>query len=330
MGRLESVKPLVEASRAVATVAARRARTGPKRPCWSFRYEALVELIRNQLDPRQMSDLSAGREGLDRVGDREARRNRSTWEEVVAGGIPSAWIRPKWRDASGTVLYLHGGGYVIGSPRSHRGLLGSLAVATGTSVLGVDYRLAPEHSCPAAVEDALAAYRWLLERHTPESIVVAGDSAGGGLSLAFLVAARDEGLPLPAGAVLLSPWVDLTAAGWGEERGFDYIHPPARGDAGPARAYAGDLDLEDPRVSPIHADLRDLPPLLVLAGELELIVEQSRRLAAAAREAGVEVHLHVEPDELHVYPVLFEVSPRAQAAFGRIDSFLDRVLATRH
>jgi len=223
------------------------------------------------------------------------------------------------------LVYLHGGGYCTGSPWSHRPILGALTRTLGARVVAVDYRLAPEHPCPAAIDDALAVLRALLaDGVAPERLWLAGDSAGGGLTLATLVAARDAGLPTLAGAVPLSPWTDLTGGQPSHgAHGLDYLPEPER-LVTYARAYAGALPLTDPRVSPLHADLRGLPPLLVLVGGAERLRDDGVLVAARAKEAGVDVTLHVEPDEIHVWPMFAPWSPRAQDAIDRVAAFVDR------
>ena len=325
---MASRKVLSQLGKAFGRTAARRLTRGPKRPSWSFRYEWLVELLRIQFGEDPPPTLQIMRKVMDATGDREDRRRRSHTEWTEVAGMDAAWVTPLWRETSGTVLYLHGGGYVVGSPRSHRGIMASVACTAGVRVLGVDYRLPPEHPCPAAIEDAVRAYRWLIEdAHVdPRTLLVAGDSAGGGLTAATLVALRDEGLPLPAGAVLFSPWLDLTGeTALQADTRFDFIFPNEGTEW--AGAYAAKLGRTDPRCSPLFADLHDLPPMLVLAGELEVLVEESRRFAAKARAAGADVRLHVEPDEIHVYPAFFDVSPRAQAALGRVAQFVQDCFA---
>lgn len=305
------------------TAASRRAR-GPKRPGWSFRYEAISELLRSQFGGAGMNSVATFRKQMDAAGRLEDKRNRADFSEVSVDGMSGVWVSPRWREAKNVVLYLHGGGYIAGSTMSHRGVMASVAVFGGVRVLGVDYRLTPDHPCPAAVEDALKAYRWLLERYEASEIVVAGDSAGGGLTAALLLALKEEGITMPAGAVLLSPWTDLrTSAFEGkEDRGFDYIQPHNLDDT--AGAYGDELGREHPFVSPVLADLSGLPSLLVLTGGLEFLVEDNAAFVTAARAAGVDVQHHVEPDELHVYPAFFDLSPGAAAGLGHIASFLQR------
>jgi len=303
--------------RAYATVSVRRRLRGPKRPTWTRKYETLLELMRLQFG-KDLRDIQKVRKGFDAIGRQELKRNRADATPVEVAGRKALWTAPRWRGCEGVVYYLHGGGYVVGSPESHRGMMASIAVHAGTRVLGIDYRLAPEHPCPAAIEDAVAGYRWLLERYAPQEIVIAGDSAGGGLSVATLTVLRDAGVPLPAGAVLLSPWTDLRDPEGLRDEGFDYIRP----SAGWGELYGKTLGVDDPRVSPVLANLEGLPPMLILTGELELLAKDNEAFAAAARAAGVDARHHVEPDEVHVYPAFFPLSHSAMAGIGRMAQFI--------
>lgn len=236
-----------------------------------------------------------------------------------AGGVPAEWLEAPEIDAGRVVLYFHGGAYTQGSLLSHRSLCGRLSRACRARVLAVDYRLAPEHPHPAAVEDATTAYRWsLAQGREPHQIVVAGDSAGGGLTTATLLALRDDGAPLPAGAVLLSPWVDLTMSGDSIESRAeqDPICSPASLQES-ATWYVGDGDPAAPLVSPLFADLSGLPPVLILVGTAEVLLDDATRLADAARQAGVDVTLEVQDDLIHVYPMLAGI-PEADQAVDRI------------
>lgn len=225
------------------------------------------------------------------------------------------------------ILYLHGGGYGIGSPRSHRHLAAAIGVAARADVWLPDYRLAPEHRFPAAVDDALAAYRALLDDTAPDRIAIAGDSAGGGLTVATLLAARSAGCALPAAAVCLSPWVDLTCAP-------DSPVARAVGDPlvkydeieGYARAYLGKASAKDPLASPIFADLRGLPPLLIHAGSSEALVSDATRLAEAARQAGIDVTLELGDGTPHVWHWFWPRLDLARDSIKRVGAFLDRHL----
>jgi epsilon-lactone hydrolase len=247
-----------------------------------------------------------------------------TVEHVKAPERPAEWLRPPGVRADAAVLYLHGGGYVIGSPRSHRHLAAAIARAAGTPALLLDYRLAPEHPFPAALDDAVAAYEWILARGiAPERIVVVGDSAGGGLTVATLLALRDRGLPLPAAGVCISPWVDLTLAGasYTTRAAADPI-VTREGIEGMAQAYVGTGDRKAPLVSPLFADLRDLPPLLVHVGSDEVLLDDARGLVQRARAAGVEVTLEEWPAMIHVWHWFLPMLDEAEAAVGNIGTFV--------
>ncbi len=249
----------------------------------------------------------------------------TTVEAVDAGGVPADWVRPGTDRASDAcVLYLHGGGYVIGSRNTHRPLASHLAARVGVAVLLVDYRLGPEHEYPAAVDDAVASYEWLLAQgFAPERIAIAGDSAGGGLTLATLLALRDRGIPLPAAAAPMSPWTDLTLSGESMTT-MDGRDPMVR-RAGLQRMadwYAGDADKTDPLVSPHFGDPAGLPPLLVHVGEVETLRDDAVRFAAAAEAAGVDVTLEVWPEMIHVWHTFGPGVPESEAAVTRIAEFV--------
>ncbi|WP_330345459.1 alpha/beta hydrolase [Streptomyces longwoodensis] len=242
---------------------------------------------------------------------------------TVLGGRPALELDPADASGRGRLLLLHGGGYVVGSPDTHAGLVGELARRAGLRAVSVDYRLAPEHPFPAAVDDGLAAYRELLADTDPRDLVLAGDSAGGGLSTATLLAARDAGLPQPAAVVLFSPWVDLTLTG-GSIR--------AKEDADPlfveadlrdyADLYLGTTDPAHPLASPLFADLAGLPPLLVQVGANEVLLDDAVRLAGRAGADDVEVTLEVGPGLPHVFQHHYGRLDEADAALDRAARFL--------
>ncbi|MEW2000608.1 alpha/beta hydrolase [Streptomyces coelicoflavus] len=243
---------------------------------------------------------------------------------TVLGGRPALELEPDTASGPGRLLYLHGGGYLVGSPDTHAGLAGELARRAGLRALSLDYRLAPEHPFPAAVDDGLAAYRELLSTGTdPRDLVLAGDSAGGGLSIATLLAAREAGLPQPAAAVLFSPWADLTLAGGSirSKEGADPIFTEADVRAY-ADLYVGAGDRAAPLASPVFADLAGLPPLLVQAGANEILLDDAVRLAGRAGAADVEVTLEVGPGLPHVYPLHYGRLDEADAALDRAARFL--------
>jgi epsilon-lactone hydrolase len=244
--------------------------------------------------------------------------------EVTAGGVPAHWLAAPGADAGRVLLFIHGGGFELGSLRSDGELAARLGRASGMRVLFPEYRLAPEHPFPAAIDDVLAAWRWLrTDQHlSAKSIALAGASAGGGLTVALLVATRDAGEALPAAAVLMSPTVDLTSSGASmtERADQDPISTPAM-----LRQFASDYlagaDPKTPLASPLFASLSGLPPLLVQAGTADLLFSDSERLAAAAAEAGVDVTLETGEGLPHVYPILLG-TPEAARATEQIGKFL--------
>lgn len=251
-----------------------------------------------------------------------------TWSDFDAGGVPARHVAaPGVRDDRG-VLYFHGGGYVAGSLDSHTELMGCIARACRAPVLGIDYRLAPEHPYPAAVDDAVASYERLLGNGIdPARVVIGGDSAGGGLTLACLLALRSAGTPLPAGAILISPWTDLSGSG-GSMQGRLAADPMLSGDllAPMATAYAGEAGLTDPGVSPLFGDLAGLPPLLVQVGDDEVLLDDSTRLAERAETVGVSVRLHVFEGAFHVFQ-MFPTLPESREALEEMGRFFDAVTA---
>jgi phosphinothricin tripeptide acetyl hydrolase len=244
--------------------------------------------------------------------------------DVGVRGVPAQWLRPRGAGPV-TVLYLHGGGYVIGSSRSHRHLAAAIARAAGGAALVPDYRRAPEHRFPAAVEDAVAVYRGLLDDHgaAPGAVAIAGDSAGGGLTVATLLALREAGVPLPAAAVLISPWTDLTCSqpSHATRAAVDPI-VDASLLARMAAAYLGPADARAPLASPLHGDLRGLPPLLVQVGSDEVLLDDATLLVARARAAGVEATLEVWDRMVHVWHWFLPMLDEAPAAVGRIGAFV--------
>jgi epsilon-lactone hydrolase len=244
--------------------------------------------------------------------------------EVTAGGVPAHWLAAPGTDADRVLIFLHGGGFEFGSVRSDGELAARLGRAAGMRVLFPEYRLAPEHHFPAALDDVVAAWRWLRtdQRLTASSIAVAGDSAGGGLAVALLVALRDAGEALPAAAVLMSPTVDLTSSGASmtERIDQDAISTPAM-----LRQFASDYlagaDPRTPLASPLFASLAGLPPLLVLVGTADLLLSDSERLAAAADQAGVDVTLEIGEGLPHVYPLMLG-TPEAAEATEEVGKFL--------
>jgi len=253
-------------------------------------------------------------------------------EPVSAGGIDGEWLMPSDASRDKAILYFHGGGFRIGSVASHRDLIARIAAASGCCVLAINYRLAPEHRFPAALDDALIAYQYLRDQGLrPADIAFAGDSAGGNLVLAAMLAARDRGLPLPAAGALMSPWTDLTAAGASYESRAeaDPIHQRAMILA-LAKNYLGkDGDSRNPLASPLYADLTGLPPLLVQVGDRETVRDDSVDLAARAKAAGADVELQVWEGMIHVFQMFPEI-PQTREAIASLAVFLRNHLHIGH
>jgi acetyl esterase/lipase len=245
-------------------------------------------------------------------------------QKVAANGVPAEWTLTPGADASSAILYLHGGGYVICSLDSHRHLAAEVGRAAGTRTLAIDYRLAPEHRFPAPVEDTLSAYRYLLDGGIrPERIALVGDSAGGGLVVAALLAIREAGLVLPACGWCISPWVDM------EARGESFVD---RAEADPtvqratiemmAGWYLGDADPRHPHASPLFGDLRGLPPLLIQVGAAETLLDDSVALARKAGAADVMVDLQIWPEMIHIWHLYFPVLSAGRRAIAAGGSFV--------
>jgi acetyl esterase/lipase len=244
------------------------------------------------------------------------------------GAIPGEWVEPVAGGTIATLLYLHGGGYVGCSPATHRPITGAYALA-GFRVFAPDYRLAPEHPFPAAVDDSIAAYRGLLAEGTaPNLIAVAGDSAGGGLALALLLALKDAGTPLPAAATLLSPFTDLAATGESITRNVErcaMLYGPNMTRV--AALYLGTSDPTTPLASPLYGDLGGLPPLLIQVGADEVLLDDSVRVAEKARAAGTEVELTIWPVVPHVWQLFHGFLPEGRQALAQSATFMKGALA---
>jgi acetyl esterase/lipase len=245
---------------------------------------------------------------------------------VTLGGVPAAWIGPPVAEGARSVLYFHGGGYSLGSARSHLALGKRIAFEARARVALAEYRLAPEHPFPAAIDDAVASYHGLVATGVaPEQIAVAGDSAGAGLALALLVALRDGGVALPACAVLLSPFADLACRGesYTTRAAADPIVSREMG-LGMGQLYLAGRDPGEPLASPVNADLAGLPPLLIQVGGREVVLDDARAIEAHARAAGVAVTLDVWPDMIHVWHLFASALAAGRCAIEEIGAFVQR------
>jgi acetyl esterase/lipase len=301
----------------------------PARPSWqSWLLKPTTRLLQLLLRPRDPS-YAARRAASDRLFGRLGLPPGVRAELEHEGSLELLRVTPPELRHNGVLLYLHGGAYVLGSLTMYRPFLGVLASAMGMPALAVAYRLAPEHPFPAALDDALAAFDALLRSGVaPGQIVVMGDSAGGGLAVALLLQIRDSGRPFPAGALLLSPWLDLSLSG-------ESVRSRQRADPvldtadlrAAARAYLGDRDSRTPLASPLFGSLSHLPPLLIQVGTEELLLDDSRRFAAAAQKAGVAVTLQIWPGMTHGWHTVGDWLPETTWALTHCERFAAALVA---
>ena len=292
-------------------------------------FHRLVERLRARpvLAKPTVADMRAGFAALARLYAPPA---DARFEAVSVNGVRAEWVTTPESESSGVVLYFHGGGYSIGSAETHRDLVARLCRAAGARALSVDYRLAPEHRFPAAVEDAVASYRWLLGQCVPPgAIVLAGDSAGGGLALGTLLALRDQAVPLPAACVCMSPVTDhlKTGASMESKAAVDPLVQHKTSTENSRRYIGPNGDPKTPYASPLYADLKGLPPILILVGTAEVLLDDSTRFAERARAAGVETEIEVWDEMIHIWPFFADL-PEAARAIDRMGSYIRSRLVT--
>lgn len=311
-----------------ATLAARRAR-GPLRPSWSFAFEWVLRTLRRDWEDSATWPLTKLRAAIEARPYPSAVAWRARRRDASLGGVPTRWFSPKGSAEKSAILFFHGGSFIYGSARStHEDVIARIALASRVPVAAPDYRLVPEHRFPAQLEDAIHAFDALVASGVDASrVVVAGDSAGGNLAIELQIALRDRGGPQAAAAVLVSPWCDL------EMPGESYVTHD-RFDFGTrvelsvqALAYAGDVPLDDPRISPSRAELRGLAPVLVVVGEVEILHDDIRAFARALEGAAVDVTVHVAKDMPHNAPVFAAMHPSGQIAVEAIGRFVRKTLA---
>jgi len=296
----------------------------------SAELQRIIDLFRQRREQaagQPAPDVATMRQGMERTAFPVADDVRVT--PVDADGVPAEWIVAPGADSQHRLLYLHGGGYVMGSINTHRDLAGRISRAAGCAVLLVDYRPAPAHPFPAAVEDARTALAFLRANGpsgagAPSAVFVAGDSAGGGLTLATLIATRDAGEPLPGAAVTLSAWTDLAITGDSIQTRAD-VDPMITDTSGISAMvgqYAGGADPRSPLVSPLYAELAGLPPLLMQVGDAEVLLSDTTRVAERARQAGVDVTEEVWPEMFHVFQSFAGMLPEGQQAIDRVGEWI--------
>ncbi|MEA2780723.1 MAG: epsilon-lactone hydrolase [Rhodospirillaceae bacterium] len=289
-----------------------------------------IDKIRAQLaaSPRP-AELPERRKRLDALGARYVTAADVRLEPVDANGVQAEWSSTPLADPARAILFLHGGGYISGSLDSHRPLATEIGRASGARTLALRYRLAPEHHFPTALEDVLAGYEFLLGKGIqPDRIAIAGDSAGGGLTVAMMVAAHDRGLPRPACGWCISPWVDLECLGESMATKADVdplIQKPYLMEL--AAAYLNGADPRSPLAAPLYADLQGLPPLLIQVGSAESLLDDAVRLAGAAGAADVPVTLEVWPDMIHAWPLFHQQVAAGRRAITRAGTFIRSMLS---
>ena len=285
--------------------------------------ESVIELLTSRERPENPS-VEESRDGFERLAKHVGGDTEAAVREVDANGVPAEMVSADGSAENAVTLYLHGGGYVIGSARTHRELARRLSTASGGSVLTIDYRLAPESLFPAPVEDAISAYRWLLDQgHDPSRLSIAGDSAGGGLTVATLVSLRDQVLPLPSCGVCLSPWVDMEGIGESmtARAGVDPM-VQREGLVAMAGVYLGGADPRSPLAAPLYADLSGLPSLLIQVGTRETLYDDATRLVYEAARAGVATAFEPWDEMIHVWHLFAPVLDEGQQAIDRIGEFI--------
>ena len=285
--------------------------------------DSLVTLLRSRAAPPDY-DVGQARARFEKTAVFLGGAPDAKCEKVDAGGVPAEWVSAPGCDTGRAILYLHGGGYAIGSLNTHRRLAYDISAASAAKVLLIDYRLAPEHPFPAAVDDAAAAWRWLLQQGFSASrLAIAGDSAGGGLTIATLVNLRDKKLLLPACAVALSPWVDLEGLGNSiTTRAAQDPMVQKDGLVWMAKMYLAGQDPKTPLAAPLHADLKDLPPVLIQVGSAETLLDDAIRVAEKMHAAGVDARLAIWPNMLHVFPLFAPILSEGRDGCIEIGNFI--------
>ena len=287
--------------------------------------ENVISLLKGFQESAKDITVAKIREGMDQLGKMGKLPKDVKCKPTIAGSVPAEWITTPNSESQKVVLYLHGGGYVAGSIASYRDLVARISRVSKARILILEYRLAPEFPFPNALEDSVAAYKWLVstENIDPNNIIIAGDSAGAGLALATVIKLRNEGFPLPIAIVCLSPWTDL--AGNGESlKTNEEIDPFISLEMFEisARTYLGTTDPFNPLASPLYADLQGLPPLLIQVGTSEILLDDSIRFAERAKAAGVDVRLKIWKDMIHIFAIFAFFAPESRQGINQIGEFI--------
>jgi len=278
------------------------------------------------VNTNKQNDIPLLRKGMEGIMARLQMPNGVHFSRFNVNGIPAARFKPQKANENIVMLYFHGGAYALGSVQTHKTLIARIARKAGIYALAIDYRLAPEHPFPADLDDAILAYKWLLDKkYSPKNIIFAGDSAGGGLSLAAILKLKEENLPLPAAAICLSPWTDLLATGnsMQEKAHIDPMLAPKLVHHF-ADMYAKQQNKQNPYISPLYGDFSDFPPIFIQVGTSEILLDDAKRLATKARQAGVEVELEIWDEMPHVWQACGPYLPESRKAIASIAEYINK------
>jgi len=285
--------------------------------------DKLKKILRGRQTPPDVEPpLVAMRKSMEKMAFKAA--DDIETETVTVAGRDGEWVRAPGSQTERAILYLHGGGYVMGSINTHRSLAGEISRAAQAAVLLVDYRMAPEDPCPAAVDDGVASLQWLIDQgYAAKNVAIGGDSAGGGLTLATLVAARDKGVLMPAAAVVISPWSDMTCSNESYQTRAE-ADPMVTGHGLKRMAglYVNDGDPKHPYASPNFADLNGLPPLLIHVGRDEVLLDDSIKFGVKAKAAGVDCTLEIWDGMIHVWHAFHPMLDEGKKGIERVGEFL--------
>jgi acetyl esterase/lipase len=291
--------------------------------------ERIIKMFFQQGEIATKKRVEENRANFDQLEAMAPLPNDVKIEEVDINGVRAIWISTPEVVEEFVVLYLHGGGYVMGSIKSHKEFGSRISRVSNSRVLLLDYRRAPENPYPAALEDAVATYKWLIDSEgiNPKNIIIGGESAGGGLTLATLLKLRDTGITLPTAAIILSPWTDLLMTG-------ESIRTKAKVDPLAnasdlfflSSLYVGKDDPKNPFISPLYADLNGIPPMLIQVGSAEILLNDATRIAEKAKAAGVDVILDIWEDMIHMFQMFAAWGPEGQEATEKIGEFIKKYL----
>lgn len=312
-------------SGAAAFVAARRATKGPKLPSWNFAFEFSTHLLKQELQAAFKMNIAEARQYLDAAVVESPSRAQFLETDFQNQTVRGTWFVPRLGTPVGTLLYFHGGGYSFYPKAAYASFIAQVTLAAKCKTFALDYRLAPEHKFPAQLEDAVAAYEWLLDQGTnPKTLVVAGDSAGGNLSIALLLSARDAGLPFPSLAVALSPAIefDRIRPSIVDNEDFDWLD--IRMLARFASWFCTGEQPSGPLISPIHADLHDLPPIYIQAGRREILFDSIQAFSDRAKFQGADVTLEAWDDMNHCFQCFGDYVPQSRDALTRLGTVVLR------